>query len=207
MTVILSEKRSDWQLSYGFDQITTALPAFSAVRSDQLWAIEPTGLRPADLKTKQPLPGWRTVAFLIVFCIGFSATLTCQSYGDASTGSIAGSKPQLGWLETETAAADSAGEMVSPGDAATGSDSREQLKSILIDRAPVWQRTDQLLVQFSASQQQVAADIPQTIPAQRNKVDSTPPSRSATKQAAKVVPRQLPPDSPAALGLRGSFER
>ena len=52
--------------------------------------------------TKRPSLGKRSllalVRYLITFCIGVSATLAWQSYGNAARQMIANSSPVLGWL-------------------------------------------------------------------------------------------------------------
>src|SRR6516164_5919790 len=76
MSFILSRKRSDQQLARGLEQIT-AWPPLPAQR----------------FAGKQATLGRRTAPFLIVFCIGFAITLTCRSYGDATTITIVGAPP------------------------------------------------------------------------------------------------------------------
>jgi hypothetical protein len=64
-------------------------------------------VRPADLKNDEYPNGRSSVVkrglitlfrFLIIFCIGVSATLAWQSYGDAAREMIANLYPQLRWL-------------------------------------------------------------------------------------------------------------
>jgi hypothetical protein len=72
--------------------------------------IEPSldsTLRPADvsnrsLRTDPPSPGRRTSRsfgrFLVAACLGVTATLAWQSYGDAARQVIASAAPPIGWL-------------------------------------------------------------------------------------------------------------
>src|SRR5215470_5318224 len=73
-------------------------------------SAEPPPARPPDLESDQfPYgpPSLRKRASralsrcLITFCIGVSATLTWQSYGDAARDAIANSYSQLGWLAAQ----------------------------------------------------------------------------------------------------------
>jgi hypothetical protein len=82
---------------------------------------------------------WRGLArFLIIFCIGVTATLAWQSYGNAAREMIANSSPQLGWLVPSA-----------------GSPPEQQLKAMSTDFATVRQRVDQL----AANQQRMAGDV------------------------------------------------
>jgi hypothetical protein len=187
MSFILSRKRSDQQLARGLEQIT-AWPPLPAQR----------------FAGKQATLGRRTAPFLIVFCIGFAITLTCRSYGDATTNTIATSHPQLA---AQTAAAETAPEMVSPSQPAINSDPPEPFKPMLIGLATVRQSADQVAAQFVIiSEQQFASDIAVPKPARRNivdKISSAPAPGAAAAPARKPAPQQLP--SPAELGLRGSL--
>ena len=46
--------------------------------------------------------------FLIAFCVGVTATLAWQSYGDTAREMIASSYPQLDWLAPQAAVAQTA---------------------------------------------------------------------------------------------------
>ena len=138
---------------------------------------------------KQAALGRRTAPFLIVFCIGFAITLTCRSYGDA-----------------QTAAAETAPEMISPSQPAINSDPPEPFKPMLIGIATLRQSADQVAAPFVISEQQIASDIAVPKPARRNivdKISSAPAPGAAAAPARKLAPQQVP--SPAELGLRGSL--
>ena len=186
MSFILSLRRSDQQLSGGLEQ-TRTWPPLPALR----------------LVGKQAALGRRTAPFFIVFFIGFAVTLTCRSYGDATADAAAISYPQ-----PQTAAAETAPEMVSPSQPAINSDPPEPFKPMLIGIATVRQSADQVAAQFVISEQQIASDIAAPKPARRNivdKISSAPAPGAAAAPARKPAPQQLP--SPAELGLRGSYER
>ncbi|MET0721048.1 MAG: hypothetical protein ABWY64_09460 [Tardiphaga sp.] len=76
--------------------------------------------------------------FLIIFCIGVTATLAWQSYGNAAREMIANSSPQLGWLVPSAS-----------------SSPEQKLKAMSTDFATVRQRVDQV----AANQQRMAGDI------------------------------------------------
>src|SRR6266850_1244810 len=58
----------------------------------------------ATLNRRQPSLGKRALRSLIIFCIGITATLAWQSYGDTAKGMIANSYPQLGLLAPQSEA-------------------------------------------------------------------------------------------------------
>ena len=140
---------------------------------------------------KQAALGRRTAPFLIVFCIGFAITLTCRSYGDA-----------------QTAAAETAPEMVSASQPAMNSDPLEAFKPMLIGLATLRQSVDQFAAQHFVSEEQIATEIAVPKAPRRNIVDKINSALASGPDAApprKPVPQQLP--SPVELGLRGSYER
>ena len=155
---------------------------------------------PTVLKGKQLSLRRRAARSLIIFCMGVAATLTWQSYGDATREMIASSYPQLGWLAPQSAFAETAPEKVSPIAAATTSDGQELLKSILVNLAVMRQSVDQLSGEFGASQQQMANDIAKAERHILDKISSAPPPRPAAAPARKPVP--VPPQSPQEPPLR-----
>ena len=78
--------------------------------------------------------------FLILFCIGVTATLAWQSYGDEARRMIASSSPELGWLAPQAEHNDT----------------------------PSPETMRQSLVQFAANQQQMAGDIAKLLTDQRD---------------------------------------
>jgi hypothetical protein len=96
----------------------------------------------------------RLARFLIVCCIGVSATLAWQSYGDAARAMIANSSPQLGWLAPQTVPVVPTAPYVAPADAASSG-----LPQLALGLVAVRQSVDQLTAQLAAVQQQMAGDI------------------------------------------------
>jgi hypothetical protein len=136
----------------------------------------------------------RLTRFLIVLCIGVSATLAWQSYGDAARAMIANSSPQLGWLAPQPApVVSSTAEVVAP--AAVSPD----LQRLAVDLAAVRQSVDQLTAQLEADQRQVGVDIAKLQADEQqilNKL-SAAPSRPTAAPAQKPAPLTAPP-SPSA---------
>ena len=165
-------------------------------------AAEPsnhTKICAAVLKRKQPSLRRRVARSLIIFCIGVAATLSWQSYGDATREMIASSYPQFGWLAPQSAFAETAPEKVTPTAPATPSDdatTSQEVKSILVNLAVLRQSVDQLAAQVVASRQQMAGDIAKLKAADQevlDKISSAPPPRPAAPPARKPVPS--PPQS------------
>jgi hypothetical protein len=69
--------------------------------SKDTWPSEAM-IQPADPRSKRASLVKRAsrglARFLIIFCIGVTATLAWQSYGNAAREMIANSSPQLAWL-------------------------------------------------------------------------------------------------------------
>jgi hypothetical protein len=120
--------------------------------------------------------------------MGIAAALAWQSYGDAAREMIAGSYPQLGWLEPQTVGVGTLPEMTSRTAPATTSDSQELLlKSILVNLAAVRQSVDRL----AASQEQMASDIVKLKAAEPDVLSAislAPPPQPAAAPAAEPVP-------------------
>jgi hypothetical protein len=185
MSLILSIRRSDQQLSGGLEQ-TRIWPPLPALR----------------FVGKQGTLGRRTAPFFIVFFIGFVVTLTCRSYGDATADAAAISYPQ-----PQTTAAETAPEW-SRRVSQPLTDPLEAFKPMLIGFATLPQSVDQLAAHHFVSEAQIATEIAVPKAPRRNIVDkikSAPASGPGAAPALKPVPQQLP--SPVELGLRGSYER
>jgi hypothetical protein len=109
--------------------------------SKDTWPSEAM-IQPADPRSKRASLVKRAsrglARFLIIFCIGVTATLAWQSYGNAAREMIANSSPQLAWLVPSAS-----------------SPREQQLKAMSTDFATVRQRVDQL----AANQQRMAGDI------------------------------------------------
>ena len=142
---------------------------------------------PAVLMSKPPSLRRRAARSSIIFCMGIAAALAWQSYGNAAREMIAGSYPQLGWLEPQTVGVGTLPEMTSRTAPATTSDSHELLlKSILVNLAAVRQSVDQL----AANQRQMASDIAELKAAEPNvlgAISSAPPLLPAAAPAVEPV--------------------
>jgi hypothetical protein len=181
---------------------STLSPSIRAEVSEDRWSTEQ--LRPVDLATRPSLGKRASRAFarlLITFCIGVSATLAWQSYGDAARQMIANSYPQLGWLAPQAAPlGQTPANMAAP---AALSPELLQLKAMAANLAAVRQSVDQLAAQLAAGRQQTAGDIAnlqavvaagqQQMAGDIAKIISAPPPRPAASPARKPMPLTPPP--------------
>ena len=153
----------------------------------------------ARLNLNHPSLGKRTRRFLVVFFMGVAATLAWQSHGDEIREMIASSYPQLGWLAPQTAAAETAPEIISPTAPATISDSPE-FRSLLINLAALKESVDQLAAQFAGGQQQMASEIEKLKATDQGileKINSAPRPAAAPARKPAPVPPPLPADQPS----------
>src|SRR5229473_1613437 len=123
-------------------------------------SVEPPAVRPTALEN-DPFPIGRPslrkrasralARFLITFCIGVTATLAWQSYGDAAREMIANSYPQLGWLapqaEPVTQNVPETVALVAP------SFDQQQLNAMSLDLDAVRQSIDRIATSMSAIQE------------------------------------------------------
>jgi hypothetical protein len=165
--------------------------------------IDPAVL--AVLTSEQPSL-WRRAAWvLIIFCMGVTATLAWQSYGDATKELIARSYPQVGWSSPQTVGA-ATSEMTSRIAPATTFDSQELIESVLVNLAAVRQSVDQLAAEFVATQQQTARDIAELKAAGQEISDKISSAPSAQPTAAPVQPATASARKPAPVPLRSRQE-
>jgi len=119
---------------------------------------------------------------LITFCIGVAVTLAWQSYGDAAREMIANSYPQLGWLASQAAVAQTAPNTIAP---TTSSPDPRELKAMSADLAAVRQKVDQLAAQVAAGQEQMARDFATKLQAAEqdivDKISAPPPPAPVRK--------------------------
>jgi hypothetical protein len=119
---------------------------------------------------------------LITFCIGVAVTLAWQSYGDAAREMIANSSPQLGWLASQAAVAQTAPNTIAP---TTSSPDPRELKAMSADLAAVRQKVDQLAAQVAAGQEQMARDFATKLQAAEqdivDKISAPPPPAPVRK--------------------------
>jgi hypothetical protein len=131
------------------------------------------------------------VKLLIAFCVGIAATLAWQSYGDAARRMIASSYPQLGWLASLSAIAQTAPATIAPP--VTSSDP-EDLETISLSLGAMRQRVDDL----AASQDQITRDITTKLQVAKqeilDKISSSPPQVAVAPPRNAAPPRpQVPP--------------
>jgi len=91
------------------------------------------------------------------FCIGVTATLAWQPYGDAARMMIANSSPQLGWLAPQAASG-----LASPAFAPQARSTASDLDAVRerIDRiATSQEQMTRTVAQLTASQEQIAKEI------------------------------------------------
>jgi hypothetical protein len=156
------------------------------VRSED-WAAEPPVVRPAH--RKKASGGFTRV--LIAFCIGISATLAWQSYGDVAREIIAERYPQLAWLAPQAPITLHAPATIVPP---TASADPQELKTMSLGLAAVGQRVDQLTV----SQDQITRDITMKLQAAKQEILD----RISVLSSQPTTPPARKPAPPAAAPLR-----
>jgi small-conductance mechanosensitive channel len=144
------------------------------------WAAESPVERPS--LRKRASGGFTRV--VIAFCIGISATLAWQSYGDAVREIIASRYPQFAWLAPHAPAAPPASAATVPP---VVSADPQELKTMSLGLAAVRQRVDQL----TASQDQTIRDLTMKLQAAKQEIldrMSMLSPQSATPLARKPAP-------------------
>ena len=127
--------------------------------------VERVAIDPADLKNDQsqserPLLGRRAplalAHFLIIFCLGVTATLAWLSYGDVARETIASSFPRFGWLAPQTTTAGQNTPDIAPIARAASSLGQQQLT---LDLDAVRQSLEQIATSIATSQEQMTRSI------------------------------------------------
>ena len=192
-------------------------PAQSEFSADSLPvkpSVDAPIVGPADLKNNRfrsgrPSLGRRVplalARFLITFCIGVTATVAWQSYGDAAREMDATSFPQLDWLAPQaTPVAQNTPDVIAPAASAAPSPDQQQLNAMSLDLDAVRQSVDRIAAsqeqitrsvdQLAAGQEQITREIAklQTIEQYLLYKSSEPPPRPAPAPAPKPVPRPSP---------------
>jgi hypothetical protein len=126
-------------------------------------------VRPADLQNYEYPNGLSSVGkralitlvrYLIIFCIGVSATLAWLSYGDPVREVIASSYPQLGWLAPQAEPApQNAPDVTRLATRTASSPDRQQPGTMSLDLDTVRQDIDQTATSIASSQQQIARSL------------------------------------------------
>ena len=123
-------------------------------------------IRPADLKNDR-YPNERSslgkrallalVRFLIIFCIGVSATLAWQSYGDSAREMIASSYRQLSWLAQAKPVAQNSPDVIGLASSTASSPDQQQPNAILVDLDAVRQSIDRIATSIASGQEQMTS--------------------------------------------------
>ncbi len=124
-------------------------------------------IRPADLKNDR-YPNERSslgkrallalVRFLIIFCIGVSATLAWQSYGDSARAMIASSYRQLSWLAPQAEpVAQNSPDVIGLASSTASSPDQQQPNAILVDLDAVRQSIDRIATSIASGQEQMTS--------------------------------------------------
>jgi len=130
--------------------------------------------------------------FSIVFCLGITATLGWQSYGDAARVMIANSSEQFGWLAP--APVEQASDIAAPIAVAAPSSNIEELKTMSLRLAIMRQNVDQLVT----GQEQMAREITKLQAAEQDVLQKI--SEPAPKPSAAPAPKGTSPTPSQALG-------
>jgi hypothetical protein len=124
-------------------------------------------IRPADLKNDR-YPNERSslgkrallalVRFLVIFCIGVSATLAWQSYGDSARAMIASSYRQLSWLAPQAEpVAQNSPDVIGLASSTASSPDQQQPNAILVDLDAVRQSIDRIATSIASGQEQMTS--------------------------------------------------
>jgi hypothetical protein len=147
-------------------------------------------VRPADL-TKSGYPNGRSsvgrralitlVRFLIIFCIGVSAALVWQSYGDPVREIVASSYPQLSWLAPQAEpVSQNAPDVIALTSRTASSPDQQQPNAISLDLDTVRQDIDRIATNVASSQEQITSSANQIATSQQQIARSV--ERIATSQ-------------------------
>jgi hypothetical protein len=141
-----------------------------------------------SLKRRAPRAIFR---FSIAFCLGITATLGWQSYGDAARVMIANSSEQFGWLAP--APVEQPSEITAPIAVAAPSSNIEELKTMSLGLALMRQNVDQLVT----GQEQMAREITKLQATEQDvlqKISEPPPKPPAAPapKGTSATPSQAP---------------
>jgi hypothetical protein len=178
-------------------------PTQSEVSVDSLPAslfdipAEAPTIRQADLKNDR-YPNGRSsvgkralialVRFLIIFCIGVSATLAWQSYGDPTREMIASSYPQLGWLAPQAEpVAQKAPDVIGLASPTASSPDQQQPNAILRDFEAAWQSIDRIATSIAFGQEQMTSSADRIATTQEQIARSVDRMATSQEQIARSV--------------------
>ncbi len=147
-------------------------------------------IRPADLKNDRYPKGRSSlgkralialVRFLIISCIGVSATLAWQSYGDPAREMIASWYPQLSWLAPQAEPVpQKAPDVIGLAWRTASSPDQQQPNAILLDLDAVRQSIDRIATSIASSQEQMTSSTDRIAASQEQIARSV--DRMATSQ-------------------------
>jgi hypothetical protein len=121
------------------------------------------------------------VRFLIIFCIGVSATLAWQSYGDPVRELIASSHPQLSWLAPQAESVpQNAPDVIELASRTASSADQRQPNAISLDLDAVRQAIDRIATSIASSQEKMTSSADRIATSQQQIASSL--DRIATSQ-------------------------
>src|SRR6266850_2404246 len=170
-------------------------------------------IRPADLKNDR-YPNERSslgkrallalVRFLIIFCIGVSATLAWQSYGDSARAMIASSYRQLSWLAPQAEpVAQNSPDVIGLASSTASSPDQQQPNAILLDLDAVRQSIDRIASSIASGQEQMTSSADRIAATQEHRAFAAACLRPRAQARIAVC---LRPDGQARIaGLAGTY--
>src|SRR5215468_8766745 len=156
-------------------------------------------IRPADLKNDR-YPNGRSsfgkraliavVRFLIIFCIGVSATLASQSYGDRAREMIASLYSQLSWLAPQAEpVAQNTPDVIGLASPSASSHDQQQPNAKLLDVEALRQSIDRIATSIASSQEQMTSSADQIATSQDQIARSVDRMATSQEQIARSVDR------------------
>jgi hypothetical protein len=126
--------------------------------------------------------------FLIIFCIGISATLAWQSYGDPAREMIASSYRQLSWLvpQAEPSPQDSP-DVIGLAPPTASSPDQQQPNAILLDLDGVRQSIDRIATSIASGQEQMTSSADRIAATQEQIASSVDRMATSQEQIARSV--------------------
>jgi hypothetical protein len=158
---------------------------------DALPTVCPADLKNDEYPNRRSSVGKRAlitlVRFLIIFCIGVSATLAWQSYGDPVREMIASSYPQLSWLVPQ---AEPVPQNAPDIERASRTAFQQQPNAISLDLDAVRQAIDRIATSIASSQGQMASSADRIATSQEQMVrlldQFTAGQEQMTREIAKL---------------------
>jgi hypothetical protein len=128
------------------------------------------------------------VRFLIIFCIGVSATLAWQSYGDPTREMIASSYAQLGWLAPQAEpVAQNVPDVIGLASPTASSPGQQQPNAILLDFEAVRQSIDRIATSIASGQEQMTGSADRFATSQEQIARSVDRMATSQEQIARSV--------------------